>query len=46
MKKVIIKVDRKDLPKERKVWVMNPHTRVQKNSKKYNRGKYKNPRYW
>ena len=42
-KKIKIKVDQKDLPKTRKVWGMNPHTRVQKNSKNTIEGNTKTP---
>jgi len=41
-----IKIDKKDI-KVRKDWGgLKPHTRVQKNSKKYNRQKFKDKRFW
>ena len=46
MKKFSIKI-KKDEIKTRQTWGgLKPHTRVQKNSKKYNRQKYKNKNFW
>jgi len=46
MSKIKLKI-KKDEIKVRKSWgSLNPSTRVQKNSKKYNRQKFKDKRSW